>query len=106
DEQGILVHRDSDALRRIALFDVVINNADRKGGHLLAGEDGHVYAIDHGVSFHTEDKLRTLLWGFAGRALVEPELADLKRLREDNALAESLTALLSESETAAFHDRV
>jgi uncharacterized repeat protein (TIGR03843 family) len=104
--QGILAHRDSDALRRIALFDAVINNADRKGGHLLVGENGRVYAIDHGVSFHTEDKLRTLLWGFAGRALAEPELADLKRLREDNALAERLTALLSEPETAAFHGRV
>jgi uncharacterized repeat protein (TIGR03843 family) len=106
DEQGILAHRDDKTLRRIALFDAVINNADRKGGHLLPGLDGRIYAIDHGVSFHVEDKLRTLLWGFADRSLSEPEAADLKRLREDAAFAQRLTELLSEPETAAFHARI
>lgn len=106
DEQGILVHRDDETLRRIALFDAVINNADRKGGHLLPGLDGRIYAIDHGVSFHVEDKLRTLLWGFADRPLSEPETADLKRLREDAAFAERLTGLLSAPETEAFHARI
>ena len=106
DEQGILVHRDDETLRRIALFDAVINNADRKGGHLLPGLDGRIYAIDHGVSFHVEDKLRTLLWGFADRPLSEPEAADLKRLHEDAAFADRLTELLSEPETAAFHARI
>ena len=106
DEQGVLVHRDNEALRRIALFDAVINNADRKGGHLLPGGDGRVYGIDHGISFHTEDKLRTLLWGFAGRQLTESETSDLKRLREDTALAGHLTALLTEPEIAAFHARI
>jgi uncharacterized repeat protein (TIGR03843 family) len=105
-ERGILAHRDSETLRRVALFDAVINNADRKGGHLLPGVDGRIYAIDHGVSFHTEDKLRTLLWGFADRPLSESETADLKRLREDAALADRLTALLSAPETGAFHQRV
>ncbi|MBS2961612.1 SCO1664 family protein [Actinocrinis puniceicyclus] len=106
DEQGILAHRDSEALRRVALFDAIINNADRKGGHLLPGTDGQVYAIDHGVSFHVEDKLRTLLWGFAGRPLGESEAADLKRVHTDHALAGRITALLSDQETAAFRERV
>ncbi|HEU5353926.1 MAG TPA: SCO1664 family protein [Actinocrinis sp.] len=106
DEQGILAHRDTEVLRRIALFDAVINNADRKGGHLLPDAKGHVYAIDHGVSFHVDDKLRTLLWGFAGRSLNEPEAAELKRIHADSALADRLTVLLSEPETAAFHARI
>lgn len=106
DEQGLLAHRDSEELRRIALFDVLINNADRKGGHLLPTDDGHVYAIDHGVTFHTEDKLRTLLWGFADRPLSDAEIADLKRLRADGTLADRITELLTEPETAAFHARI
>lgn len=106
DEEGVLVHRDAESLRRIALFDVVINNADRKGGHLLPVEDGHVYAIDHGVSFHTEDKLRTLLWGFANRQLTESETADLKRIQADASLRERLTELLAQDEVEAFRARI
>ncbi len=106
DEQGILAHQDSEALRRIALFDAVINNADRKGGHLLPDANGHIYAIDHGVSFHVEDKLRTLLWGFAGRSLNESETAELKRIHADSLLTERLATLLSEPEIAAFHARI
>lgn len=106
DEQGILAHQDSEALRRIALFDAVINNADRKGGHLLPDANGHIYAIDHGVSFHVEDKLRTLLWGFAGRSLNESETTELKRIHADSSLTERLVTLLSEPEAAAFHARI
>ena len=58
-------------LRRMAVFDAVINNADRKGGHLLPLPDGHVYGVDHGVCFSVEDKLRTLLWGWQGKRLTE-----------------------------------
>ena len=105
-KQGILAHGDNEALRRIALFDTVINNADRKGGHLLPAAEGHVYAIDHGVTFHTDDKLRTLLWGFADRPLTGAETADLKRLLADDALTKRVTALLSEPETAALHARI
>jgi len=105
-ENGVIAHRDDETLRRIALFDAVINNADRKGGHLLPGLDGRIYAIDHGVSFHVEDKLRTLLWGFADRQFTEAESTDLKRIREDAALAERITTLLSAPETAAFHERI
>lgn len=75
DETGepvALVHRDSSILRLIHLFDVVINNADRKGGHLLSKGD-RVYAIDNGLSFHADPKLRTVLWGWAGDALTQAE---------------------------------
>jgi uncharacterized repeat protein (TIGR03843 family) len=106
DQPALLAHRDDVALRRVALFDIVINNADRKGGHVLAGADGRLYAIDHGVSFHTEDKLRTLFWGFAGRHLTDGERETLARLRRDEALNERLTELLSEDEPAAFRARI
>ncbi|HEV2636574.1 MAG TPA: SCO1664 family protein [Actinocrinis sp.] len=103
---GVLAHRDSPALRRIALFDLVINNADRKGGHVLPGPGGALYAIDHGVSFHVEDKVRTLLWGFAGREFTAAESESLRRLRADPALAGRLGELLAEEELAAFHARL
>ncbi len=61
-----LVHADNDALRRMAVFDAVVNNADRKGGHVLNPGDGRVYGVDHGVTFNADDKLRTVLWGWAG----------------------------------------
>ncbi len=65
---ALLVHADDERLRRLAVLDAVINNADRKGGHLLPGAEGRLYGIDHGVTFNAENKLRTLLWGWAGRA--------------------------------------
>jgi len=106
NRQALLAHRDNATLRNVALFDIVINNADRKGGHLLPGVDGRLYAIDHGVSFHTEDKLRTLLWGFADRQLTEDERDTLARLRDDAQLDNRLTELLSAEEAEAFHARV
>jgi uncharacterized repeat protein (TIGR03843 family) len=106
DRSALLAHRDDAVLRCVALFDVVINNADRKGGHLLPGADGRLYAIDHGVSFHAEDKLRTLLWGFADRELTGEERSVLARLRGDAKLHERLAELLSEEESAAFRSRV
>ncbi len=63
-----LVHEDTAALRRMAVFDIVVNNADRKGGHVLEMAGGHRYGVDHGVAFHHEHKLRTVLWGWRGRA--------------------------------------
>ena len=68
DRPVSLVHEDTAALRRMAVFDVVVNNADRKGGHVLEMTDGHRYGVDHGVTFHTEHKLRTVLWGWLGGA--------------------------------------
>jgi uncharacterized repeat protein (TIGR03843 family) len=67
--------RSSTALRRIAVFDAVVNNADRKGGHLLPVADGHVYGVDHGVTFNVEDKLRTVLWQWAGEPMPEEAAA-------------------------------
>jgi uncharacterized repeat protein (TIGR03843 family) len=64
-----LIHEDSDALRRMAVFDVVVNNADRKGGHVLAMTDGHRHGVDHGVAFNVDDKLRTVLWGWSDEPL-------------------------------------
>jgi uncharacterized repeat protein (TIGR03843 family) len=64
-----LVHEDSDALRRMAVFDAVVNNADRKGGHVLPMVDGHRFGVDHGVAFNVDDKLRTVLWGWAHERL-------------------------------------
>lgn len=64
-----LVHADDPRLHRMAVFDVLINNADRKGGHILAGVDGGVYGIDHGLCLHVEDKLRTVLWGWSGHPI-------------------------------------
>ena len=69
DEPVSLVHEDSEPLRRMAVFDVLVNNADRKGGHVLAMVGGHRYGVDHGVSFHVQNKLRTVLWGWADQPL-------------------------------------
>ena len=73
DEPVALVHEDSEPLRRMAVFDIVTNNTDRKGGHVLPMRDGHRYGVDHGVCFHVEDKLRTVLWGWAGQRLSRAE---------------------------------
>ncbi|MDF9812291.1 SCO1664 family protein [Streptomyces sp. SPB162] len=105
---ALLVHADDPRLRRIALLDAVINNADRKGGHLLPAPDGRLYGIDHGVSFHTEDKLRTLLWGWADEPLPDEAVAVLRRLTAELAgeLGGRLAALLTDTEVAAVGTRV
>ena len=81
-DEVTLVHADDQRLRRMAVFDVLINNADRKGGHILAGVDGAVYGVDHGVSLHTDDKLRTVLWGWAGKPVDDEMLVDVTALRD------------------------
>ncbi|MBN9618829.1 MAG: SCO1664 family protein, partial [Actinobacteria bacterium] len=100
--------RDLERLREIAVFDAVINNADRKGGHLLPLPDGRVYGVDHGVSFHVEDKLRTVLWQWAGARLPGPLRASLTSLREqfDGALGERLGDLLTRREVRQTRARV
>jgi uncharacterized repeat protein (TIGR03843 family) len=72
--------RHHDRLRRICAFDLVANNADRKSGHCLLGEDGAIYAIDNGLCFHVEPKLRTVIWDFADEPLPPEMLEDLRRL--------------------------
>jgi len=92
-------HRDR--LARLCAFDLVANNADRKAGHCLLGADGLVYAIDNGLSFHVEPKLRTVIWDFADEAVPAPVLADLTRLASTR-LPRVLRALLAPDERDAL----
>jgi uncharacterized repeat protein (TIGR03843 family) len=104
DDEGnpyVLAHADDPRLLRLALFDAVANNADRKGGHVLSTPDGGLYGVDHGVCFHADEKLRTVLWGFAGRPVPPAELAALKGV-DLSGLAE----LLSDEELDALADRL
>ncbi|MEV5596744.1 SCO1664 family protein [Streptomyces sp. NPDC052496] len=107
---ALLVHADDERLRRLAVLDAVINNGDRKGGHLLPAEGGRLYAIDHGVTFNAEDKLRTLLWGWAGEPLTEEAREVLARLATELAegapLAARLAGLITAAELAALRARV
>ncbi|MBP2052374.1 putative repeat protein (TIGR03843 family) [Streptomyces griseochromogenes] len=107
---ALLVHADDERLRRLAVLDAVINNADRKGGHLLPTTDGRLYGIDHGVAFNAEDKLRTLLWGWAGEPLTAEAVDVLEGLREGLAeggeLNGRLAGLITAAEIDATHARV
>jgi uncharacterized repeat protein (TIGR03843 family) len=104
----LLVHADTEGLRRLAVLDVLINNADRKGGHVLAGVDGAVYGVDHGLCLHREDKLRTVLWGFLGQPLPVAVLDVLRRVRSelDGALGAALTEHVTRAEVRAVRDRI
>jgi hypothetical protein len=100
-----LVIDDDPRLRRIAIFDVIVNNTDRKGGHLLPVRGGHVFGVDHGVCFSPVPKLRTVLWGWRGERLEPAELEVVSRVRDELAgrLGEQLLELLDtiEVETTA-----
>ena len=113
DPVALIRRRDDAALRRIAVFDAVVNNADRKGGHLLPSTGpqhgpGHIYGVDHGVCFHTEDKLRTVLWQWAGKRLPGDAMDTLASLRAelDGSLCERLSGLLSTREIRRTARRV
>lgn len=98
----VVAHRDAPELRTIALFDALINNADRKAGHLLRDGDSALWAVDHGVAFHVEPKLRTVLWGFIGQPLAD-DLVDMLT-RVPSAL-DVLTDWISEQEIDAVQGR-
>jgi uncharacterized repeat protein (TIGR03843 family) len=102
-----LVRTGDGRLWPIALLDIVCNNADRKVGHLLGGED-HIYAIDHGLTFHPEDKLRSVLWAFAGRLVPATLLASLERAGESVAgsLGDVVEARLGLAERRALAGRI
>lgn len=113
----LLVHADDERLRDMAVFDAVINNADRKGGHVLlapgaaGGSDrlaGRLFGCDHGVSFHVDTKLRTVLWGWAGEPLRPRDLRSLARLVDalDNGLEHQLACWLTGAELTALRRRV
>lgn len=95
--------------RSVAAFDYVINNADRKGGHIVRSNDGNIWLIDHGVCFHCEEKLRTVLWDFAGERLTNHMLSDIADLataiNSPSKLANELRKLLSMSEIEALLGR-
>ena len=102
-----LVHEDSPALRRMAVFDILVNNADRKGNHILAMPGGHRYGVDHGLTFHREHKLRTVLWGWLGETLTDEEAAGIDRVTGGlgGELGARLDDLLSAEEIAALAAR-
>ncbi|EGD56180.1 SCO1664 family protein [Gordonia neofelifaecis] len=110
-DEVVLVHEDSRRLARLALLDVVLNNADRKGGHILTGVDGRVYAIDHGICLHSENKLRTILWGWAGSPVPVGDAGDLVLLGRslddpDSSLRVRLSGLITADEIDALRRRV
>jgi uncharacterized repeat protein (TIGR03843 family) len=99
------------AFHDIALFDVVVNNADRKAGHCLLALDGEIFAIDHGVCFHEEDKLRTVIWEFMGEPIPADRLESLRRLSkavsdEAGPLHREMGNLLTPVEIDAMGDRI
>ncbi|WP_445442336.1 SCO1664 family protein [Clavibacter sp. km1a] len=102
-----LIHEDTPALRRMAVFDVIANNADRKGDHILAMPGGHRHGVDHGITFHQEHKLRTVLWGWIGDPLTAEELEGVDRVVAglDGDLGRELAELLTAEEVAALADR-
>jgi uncharacterized repeat protein (TIGR03843 family) len=98
-----------DELRRVALFDLLVNNADRKGGHILLDEAGKVWLIDHGICFHAQTKLRTVVWDFVGDPIPEDLLDDLadfrQRLDKEKDLKTAINSLLSPLEISALRRR-
>jgi uncharacterized repeat protein (TIGR03843 family) len=105
---GALARSDHPDLRRMAVFDAVVNNADRKGGHLLPRPDGRVQGVDHGICFSHEDKLRTLLWQWRGKRLPDEAVEVLSSLRAqlEGPLGEALGEHLTVREVAATVARV
>jgi len=100
-----------DDLRPMALLDVLVNNADRKAEHCLPGADGRIWGIDHGLTFHVQPKLRTVLWHYAGTAMRPSECADLQGLlsalrRRSDVCAQELVDMLSGSELRALEARI
>jgi len=103
--------RFTSTLRRLALFDYVVNNADRKSGHCLAGVDQRLWAIDHGICFHSDYKLRTVIWEFSNQTIEDELLCDLDALRVSladtrNTVTKQLARLLSEHERCAMLERL
>ncbi|HEY42787.1 MAG TPA: SCO1664 family protein [Anaerolineae bacterium] len=93
-------------LRPVVAFDVLINNADRKSGHILLGSDDHLWLIDHGICFHRDHKLRTVVWDFVGQPIPQDILKDLRAFRNhltsNDELASAFAELLSQGEIEAM----
>jgi uncharacterized repeat protein (TIGR03843 family) len=111
DESGdayALAHADDPRLARLAVLDAVINNADRKGGHVLYAPEGRIFGVDHGISFHVENKLRTVLWGWTGKPIPPDAIETLTALGAalDGALGGILEEHLTVSEVQHVRLRV
>ncbi|OBA64128.1 phosphatidylinositol kinase [Mycobacterium sp. 1100029.7] len=106
-DEVILMHADDIRLWRMAVFDVLVNNADRKGGHVLRDLDGHIYGVDHGVCLHVENKLRTVLWGWAGKPIDDQTLKTVAELADalGDDLGDALAEHITRAEIAALHMR-
>ncbi len=103
-----LAERFPEEFRRVAAFDMVVNNADRKSGHCLLGDDGQIFLVDHGVCFSDEPKLRTVIWDFIGDPLEEGTRADVRRLAGEirgGQVRDELSNLLAPVELAALAER-
>ena len=103
---GEFFSQDLPQLRSMAFFDAIINNTDRKIGHLLPDEAGHLFGCDHGVTFHHEDKLRTVLWQWAGDELNADEFKALKSIKDALGKELDLSAHLTQVEIGALLARV
>lgn len=98
-------------LQRMQAFDYLVNNADRKGGHCLVDQTGHVWGIDHGITFHSQNKLRSVIWDFAGQPIPGDLLQDIERLcskveNEADDYRHCLQSLITEREINAFRNRI
>jgi hypothetical protein len=100
---------DFQRVKPVALFDLLVNNADRKGGHIVFGEDGHLWSIDHGLCFNVQEKLRTVIWDFAGEPVPEDlrkDIADFRnKLDPPSTLVDQLKQHLDPREIAVLSDR-
>lgn len=111
-EENFFTFRDDhvEPLKRVALFDLIINNADRKGGHVIVSDNGRLWAIDHGIAFHDEPKLRTVIWDYATQPIAEPDLQSLQDLSDEltnqGDLYSAINQLLSQREIDALHGRI
>jgi uncharacterized repeat protein (TIGR03843 family) len=102
-----LAHDASESLIRMALFDAIVNNADRKAGHVLADSKGQIFAIDHGVCFNEEPKLRTVLWGWVDQPISQLHIDSLVQLRETlGDFHEQIDPYLSRSESHELRERI
>ena len=107
----VVAHADRPELASAAVFDVVINNADRKGSHLVLDASGSLWGFDHGVSCHAEPKLRTVLWGWVGQPLPAADLARLEALLDwlgnpQTPVSRTIKRLLSPAEVEAVSRRI
>ncbi len=106
-DEVVLMHADDIRLWRMAVFDVLVNNADRTGGHILFGLDGRVYGVDHGVCLHVENKLRTVLWGWAGKPVDDETCESVAGLVEalSGSLGDELAGHITRAEITALRRR-